>query len=489
MSKKSSESIKALPKKWLIGLVAFNFLYMGLVYYYTEHAFGWVKGDLADGSIDRFDVIAIIQFLLFAITLDQIVKRASVDFNAASKEKKIPHLIVQVLTIFIFGLVGFIGFILLYDREFTNLIAATSGLGVGLVLLLKDRIADIMGSLELQTDGLVSKGDYIDLIEDGKKECYQVIEMDQRRITLKSVADDYERRISNKKFLSLEFINLTKQGKHRGSMRKISVELPSERYADKVVEIFSLALEKVTSINESYTKLYFCGAVSIKDGAVEYVLEYECKPELRVNDTNSEVLLTALRFLKAASLDLTDHKKDVKIVSQAIKNTTRLLSLYEMSILKVLSLDDIINIGKKVGAVNMNAGAHLIKKNENADSMFLISEGALEVSILNKEGNPTVVATLWPGDCVGEMSLLTGAPRSADVYVKHKAVLVEIKKEDLAPILESNQELIELMSKLLAERMTQNENFLNSEDKEKKLEEAKKSIASKILGFFFKKPS
>jgi CRP-like cAMP-binding protein len=83
------------------------------------------------------------------------------------------------------------------------------------------------------------------------------------------------------------------------------------------------------------------------------------------------------------------------------------------------------------------------------------------------------------------MSLLTGAPRSADVHVRKKAILLEIKKKDIEPILKMNEEIIERMSNLLAERMASNEKFLNDDEKNRRIDENKNNLARSILAFFF----
>lgn len=488
MSKKPQQKIKALPRSGVIGLIIINFAFMGVIYHFSDSIWGWTKGDLSDGlTPDIFDIFAILQLFFFALTVDQIVRRTAINFNTLSEEKQIPKLIVQVLSIIIFAFFGFIGFVILYDQHLSNLVAATSGMGIGLLLVFKDRLADIMGSVQLQTDGLVNTGDYLQLTEDGRPENYQVMQMEQRKMTLRSISDDHERIISNTKFLSLNYVNLTKQGKDRGSRRNISIQLDSDNNADKVIEIFKLALEKISTSNKDFFAWYSCGATKLEEGYVTYKLEYECRPELPVTDSDNHVLLTALRFLKAASFKLSASSVVLPIDQEISSNTNRLLNMYDLGILKVLSRNEVINIAKNTKTVYSRAGDHLIVKNENADSMYLISEGALEVSVLNKEGNPIIVATLWPGDCVGEMSLLTGAPRSADVYAKRNSILVEINKEDISPVLESNRELIHHMSNLLAERVAQNEKSLSGEDKNKKLEEASKNIAGKILNFFFKK--
>jgi CRP-like cAMP-binding protein len=135
--------------------------------------------------------------------------------------------------------------------------------------------------------------------------------------------------------------------------------------------------------------------------------------------------------------------------------------------------------------VNCFKGEQLIHQGDQADSMFLVSEGSLEVKIRDKNDQLVTVASLWPGDCVGEMSLLTGAPRSADVFARVDAVLVEIKKEHVAPILESNPRLINEISELLAKRQADSASKTSGEALDG-LRTQSENLARKILNFFFK---
>ena len=64
--------------------------------------------------------------------------------------------------------------------------------------------------------------------------------------------------------------------------------------------------------------------------------------------------------------------------------------------------------------------------------MFILESGEVAVTV-SDEAEP--VARLFVGDVVGEMSLLTGAPRSATVTAVEPVMAVEIDHGALAPIL------------------------------------------------------
>jgi CRP-like cAMP-binding protein len=129
----------------------------------------------------------------------------------------------------------------------------------------------------------------------------------------------------------------------------------------------------------------------------------------------------------------------------------------------------------------------LIEKGHSADSMYFLVEGGLEVAIQNDQGKEVIVATIWPGDCVGEMSLLTGAPRSANVRAMKNSTLLEITKADIAPIFEANPELIYEISSLLEARQAENRALLNKPETSGESEKNVKALAKKIFNFFFGK--
>ena len=67
-------------------------------------------------------------------------------------------------------------------------------------------------------------------------------------------------------------------------------------------------------------------------------------------------------------------------------------------------------------------------------------------------GEETTVDRMVPGDLFGEISLLTGAPRTASIVAATEAVLYEMRKEDIDPLLRRRPELGAPLAALMAER-------------------------------------
>jgi CRP-like cAMP-binding protein len=96
-------------------------------------------------------------------------------------------------------------------------------------------------------------------------------------------------------------------------------------------------------------------------------------------------------------------------------------------------------------------GTVLIREGDPGESMFVIVRGALGVAIRDG-GKDRRVATLHDDEIVGEMSLLTGAPRAATVTALRPTETLEITRDALKPILDASPELAIKFSAMVLRR-------------------------------------
>jgi CRP-like cAMP-binding protein len=87
--------------------------------------------------------------------------------------------------------------------------------------------------------------------------------------------------------------------------------------------------------------------------------------------------------------------------------------------------------------------------------MFALVEGSVAVTAAAGRNEPFAIAELSAGDFVGEMSLLTGARRSATVEALTDVVAVEIPKVALEDILARAPELVDRFGTVLARRQAE----------------------------------
>jgi len=70
----------------------------------------------------------------------------------------------------------------------------------------------------------------------------------------------------------------------------------------------------------------------------------------------------------------------------------------------------------------------IVKQGETDDGMYLVLEGELRVRLMIN-GKETILATLGPGECFGEIALFDRCPRSADVLANKDSVLLKVTSE------------------------------------------------------------
>ena len=93
-----------------------------------------------------------------------------------------------------------------------------------------------------------------------------------------------------------------------------------------------------------------------------------------------------------------------------------------------------------------------VHQGEAGDSFYIIKSGKVNVVVEKSSSSSAVVATLGAGNFFGEMSLLTGAVRTASIHVMEDAEFIVVDKESFRSTLANNPSLAESMSHILSER-------------------------------------
>ncbi len=85
--------------------------------------------------------------------------------------------------------------------------------------------------------------------------------------------------------------------------------------------------------------------------------------------------------------------------------------------------------------VECTAGTALVQQGEPGDALYVIVAGRFDVLLDLESGEQRTLSSLGPGDCVGEMALLTKNARSATVVARTPAVALRIGESEFAEVL------------------------------------------------------
>ena len=102
--------------------------------------------------------------------------------------------------------------------------------------------------------------------------------------------------------------------------------------------------------------------------------------------------------------------------------------------------------------MRFRAGEKLTRQGDVGDSLFLIQEGNCVVKI-EKDGVRHQVATMTTGDVVGEMAVLTGEPRYADVIAETDSKVWKLSAEQFNRVSEEHHDLRMFLTELVTKRL------------------------------------
>ena len=102
---------------------------------------------------------------------------------------------------------------------------------------------------------------------------------------------------------------------------------------------------------------------------------------------------------------------------------------------------------------NYPKGSMVILEEEYGDKLFIVKTGTVKITRVNDEGKEVILALLGAGDFFGEMAILDGNSRSANVLAQEKCELVTINKEDFLEMLKKNFQICMNLLEELAVRL------------------------------------
>ena len=115
--------------------------------------------------------------------------------------------------------------------------------------------------------------------------------------------------------------------------------------------------------------------------------------------------------------------------------------------------DDLKALARKVTKARWRVGQFLMRRGERGDAMHIIRSGEIKVPIFDDRERLRLVARLGPGDVVGEMALMTGDPRVADVLCEEDAETLVLSRDVMQPFLEEHPGVARFLTEILGQRL------------------------------------
>jgi CRP/FNR family cyclic AMP-dependent transcriptional regulator len=117
-----------------------------------------------------------------------------------------------------------------------------------------------------------------------------------------------------------------------------------------------------------------------------------------------------------------------------------------------LAADDILALSNHLEEQRCEAGEVIFREGDAGETLYLIEEGAVEVT--RGEGTSRLeLATLYPGQYFGELSLFDGHPRSATTTATRPSMLLRLERDDFVDFIKKDPAAALLIMAEMGERL------------------------------------
>jgi small-conductance mechanosensitive channel/CRP-like cAMP-binding protein len=366
----------------------------------------------------------------------------------------IPRLLKDLVAAVVFLIAGIIVVSFVFEKSVTGIWATSGALSLVVGFALKNMIADVFCGIALNVDRPFKIGQWIRLHPRGTEAVEGlVLEISWRSTRMRTMSNTLLV-VPNSEISSMLLTNYSEpETKCRFDVTIcVDFDVPAER----ALRVLLAGVKGARSPLEVPTPVI--AANKVNDRGVEYVVRYWLKPaEVNPEIARHEVITSILNHLHQAGISLAYQKHDMFFAQmpprQLDRRADKSALLKRVEIFSALTAEEMTTLAGQMKERRYKAGQAIVNQGEAGDSMYILVEGLLEVRSSIDNGQRQIkVHVIQPGEFFGEMSLLTGEPRSATVLGSTEAIVYEIGKEDLNLLLQHRPEMAIQISQIIAER-------------------------------------
>lgn len=392
------------------------------------------------------------------------------------KNLEIPHLIRNIVVVLAFT-ISFLSILKnFFNVNLTSLLTTSAILSAVIGLAVQDTLTTFIAGLVLTSDHSFELGDTV-IIKDivGK-----IIDTNWRTTKLLKAGGGIVS-IPNNLLLKEITVNYLKR-----SNIVITIKV-SASYNDSPNKVKNLLL-KVAHNNVNVVKdpEPFVIISGYGDSGINYELKATIHEEyLRRILIETELYSSIWYAFNREGIKIPYSVREIVTPKDLLASSPEILSSYfqKVEFFNTLKEEDLNKLQQITKLQTFGRNEFIFMQNDPGDSFFIIKTGKVCIMLDDKE-----IACLHEGDFFGEMSLLTGNPRTASVKASEDTEVLVIEKDAFKGLIQTNQELLENVLEFLTKREEEQLKIRKEKDagriKNQNSSEMKKTILKKLVKFF-----
>ena len=365
-----------------------------------------------------------------------------------------------------------------YGQQVPGLLAGSGVAAIVLGLAMQDLLANTIAGIALFIEKPFKTGDWLKIGDDEAK----VVEVTWRSVRL-ITDDDVFLDVPNSKVVQESIVNFHQpDAKHSVKVEiGLHYDVPPARAVD-VLRQAALAAPNVCP-----DPLPSVWLKSLGDNAVIYEIEVWLEDHALFKQVTSDVRTNLWYAARRCGMEipypqLTIHRAR-PVDTHAAARAAAGRALAEHAVFGALAPEESDRLVALSPVLLFAPSEHLTTQGQPGGSMFVLVAGEVDV-VLQRDGQATTLATLRAGDCVGEMSVLTGDPRTATVVARTEVEAIEISKSAFAELIGKNPTVVARLGDLLARRQLANQQQAATAAAAAPIEQLRGTLMHKIRRFF-----
>jgi small-conductance mechanosensitive channel/CRP-like cAMP-binding protein len=415
-------------------------------------AVAWLFPDAADGPMAALFGI---RFFLLASLLQSVLLLVAV--SAWERiTRPMPRIFLDVLRLLMI-VAALIAILFEAGVRAENLFTGSAVLTAVLGFALKDTLGNVFAGLAIHAEHPFELGDWIQY-DANPAHIGRVVEINWRATKVITLDEAYVI-IPNGQLAQASIRNFTKP--EPWSRRSLFVVAPYDVSPQRVQQTILEAVRGSFGVLEHPAPSVVTN--DFKERGVEYwvrLFTTDFDKRDRVDGMARDRIWYALSRQGIEIPVATQQIRLTQLPTPAVESPTaaidrRIGSLQRIGMLEVLTPEQMGRLAEESIERVYAAGEPVIRQGDPGTSLFVIMSGRVEVTVRQADAAAVCLATLEPGYYFGEMSLMTGEPRSATVTALVESRLLEVGKESFGRILAAQPDLVEQLGAALQVRVSE----------------------------------
>jgi small-conductance mechanosensitive channel/CRP-like cAMP-binding protein len=361
----------------------------------------------------------------------------------AQRGVQVPKLLIDVVraVVFVFTALGLVS--ALFEETIAGMLAASGVLAVVMGFALQSTLADLFSGIALNLQRPYRVGDWI-RIDDAAVGL--VVEMNWRATQLRSPQGNTIV-LPNSKLAAAQIVNFSMPTpRHRSEIR---VTLDARVAPGTACDILErAALRAPAVLRDPPPGVHIA---SLDDARIVYEVHFWLEGYADLDTVRHEVSRSVWYTLDVLGLGPWSADAAAAALGSRAMRLVGYVDLFR-------DLDEAIRARVAAAMVSrlLRSGDVIMREGETGDTVFIVELGAIEVAVEVAGRGPRTLARLGTGELFGEMSLLTGAPRSATLTALCETQVWELSRDAFEPILRERPEIADRLSRTMARRRLAN---------------------------------